>query len=115
MTRFFSKRLAGLIVCTSLAACGLVLTACVQVPTEKAGVVDLRPQIAFKFNSEASRAAGVLVDGLNLGTAGNYADGVAALRIQPGSHVVTIVLGNQVLLQEKFYIGDGVSRTFLVP
>jgi hypothetical protein len=27
---------------------------------------------------------------------------------------VTLVLGNQVLLDEKFYAGDGVNRTFLI-
>jgi hypothetical protein len=38
--------------------------------------------------------------------------GIASLRIVPGTHVLTVVLGSQVLLEQKFYIGDGVNRTF---
>jgi hypothetical protein len=79
---------------TLAAAAGLALTllttACTQMPTEKQGVSDMRPQISFKPGNEQVKAAGVLVDGLAMG----------------------VVLGSQVLLEQKFYIGDGVNRTF---
>jgi hypothetical protein len=47
-----------------------------------------------------------------MGAVGDYVEGIASLRIVPGTHVLTVVLGSQVLLEQKFYIGDGVNRTF---
>jgi hypothetical protein len=91
-----------------------LFTACTQVPTEKQGISDIRPQISFKAANEQVKAATVLVDGLPMGSVGNYIEGVAALRIVAGTHVLNVVLGNQVLLEQKFYLGDGVNRTFPV-
>lgn len=92
----------------------LLAGGCVQMPTEKQGISDMRAQISFKADDERVKGASILVDGLNMGTVGSYVEGVAALRILSGSHVLTVVLGNQVILDEKFYVGDGVSRTFIV-
>ena len=90
-----------------------VMQGCTQLPTEKQSVSDLRPQISFK--ADASRhTARVLVDGLDMGAMGAYLDGSAALRIMPGTHQLRVVLGTQVLLDEKFYVGDGVNRSFTV-
>jgi hypothetical protein len=101
-----------------MVACGLAGTllaeGCVQMPTEKQGISDMRPQISFKATDERVRGAGILIDGLSMGIVGSYLDGVAALRILSGSHVLAVVVGNQVILEEKFYVGDGVSRTFIV-
>ena len=87
---------------------------CTQMPTEKQGVSDMRPQISFKVTDTQQHAARVLVDGLDMGSLGAYLEGLAALRIISGTHQVRVVLGNQVLLDEKFYAGDGVNRTFLI-
>jgi hypothetical protein len=87
---------------------------CTQMPTEKQGVSDLRPQISFKTTDAQQHAARVIVDGLDMGSLGAYLEGIAALRIISGTHQVRVVLGNQVLLDEKFYAGDGVNRTFLI-
>lgn len=107
------KILTILIIAGGLA--GTLLTAgCVQMPTEKQGIADMRPQISFKAADERVKGASILVDGLNMGNVENYIEGVAALRILSGSHVLTVVLGNQLILDEKFYVGDGVNRTFIV-
>jgi hypothetical protein len=87
---------------------------CTQMPTEKQGVSDIRPQISFKATDTQQHAARVIVDGLDMGSLGAYLEGIAALRIVSGTHQVRVVLGNQVLLDEKFYAGDGVNRTFLI-
>lgn len=101
-----------LLICT---LAGIVfLSACVQMPTEKHGMSDLRAQIAFKPADERTRNATVLIDGLNMGPVANYLDGVASLRLLPGTHVLVVVSGAQVILEERFYAGDGVSRTFIL-
>jgi hypothetical protein len=92
----------------------MLITACTQMPTEKQGVSDMRPQLSFKAGNEQAKAAAILVDGLPMGAVGDYLEGIAALRIVSGTHVLTVVLGSQVLLEQKFYIGDGVNRTFII-
>ena len=87
---------------------------CTQMPTEKQGVADIRPQISFKATDTQQHAARVIVDGLDMGSLGSYLDGLAALRIISGTHQLRVVLGSQILLDEKFYAGDGVNRTFLI-
>ena len=96
----------------ALAALALAaLAACVSYPTEKQGVVDQRPQISLRVTPGAANAR-VLVDGLDMGRAGDYAEGRAALRILPGTHQLTVQEGPHVYLSEKFYVADGVWRTF---
>lgn len=97
----------------ALVALGMV-AGCTQMPTEKRSVVDVRPQIAFKFEADRIGAARVIVDGLDMGVAADYRDGVAALRLLPGSHTLRVVLDSESLLDERFYIADGVSRTFIL-
>lgn len=100
----FNRALAALALAT--------LAACVSYPTEKSGVADLRPQIAFRMQDGADAGARVLVDGLDVGRAGDFAEGRAALRVLPGTHELTVRSGGQIIVLEKFYVADGVSRTF---
>lgn len=90
------------------------LTACTQMPTEKQGVTDLRPQLSFKLVADNLENARVLIDGLDMGAVGDYQEGKAALRILPGNHLVRIDLNGRPIVEDKVYIGDGVSRTILV-
>jgi len=55
-----------------------------------------------------------LLTGWTWDAIGSYLEGTASLRIISGTHQLRIVQGNQVLLDEKFYAGDGVNRTFIV-
>jgi hypothetical protein len=87
---------------------------CTQMPTEKQSVSDMRPQIAFKAATDRAHAARILLDGLDVGALNDYLEGVAAVRILPGTHTLRVVSENAVLLEERFYIGDGVNRTFIV-
>jgi hypothetical protein len=92
----------------------LLAGGCTQMPTEKQTISDMRPQISFKAQSESSQNARVLVDGLDLGSVGDFLDGVAAVRVLPGMHKLTVTTGMGVLLDEKVYLGDGVSRSYIV-
>ena len=101
----------------SVLACALLsLTACVQYPTERQSVVDLRPQISFRFDSGDARLndARVFVDGLEAGRVGDFIDGKGALRVLSGTHAVRVISGSDVLLEERAYLGAGVARPFNV-
>jgi hypothetical protein len=92
------------------------LTACVQYPTERQSVVDLRPQVSFRFDAGDVRLneARVLIDGLDAGRLGDFMDGKGALRVLSGTHLVRVTSGSEVLLEERAYLGDGVARPFNV-
>lgn len=110
MGRYFKRVTLAIFVSISVLGSG----ACTQLPTEKQSVSDMRPRISFKAVEDRVKNATVIVDGLSMGLVGSYIDGVAALRILPGTHLLTVVMGNQIIFEEKFYVGDGVSRTFVV-
>jgi len=98
--------------------CGVLagLAGCVQYPTERQSVVDLRPQISFRFDPADARMtqARVVVDGLDAGRMADFLDGAGSLRILSGTHTVQVISGSEVLLSERAYIGDGVARPFIV-
>lgn len=88
------------------------LAACVSYPTEKSSVVDTRPHIAFRMLDGADADARVLIDDLDMGRTGDFAVGKSALRVRPGTHQLTVRSRGQIIVSEKFYVADGVSRTF---
>lgn len=87
---------------------------CTQMPTEKQSISDMRPQISFKAESERAQASRVLVDGLDMGMVSDFIEGKAAVRVLPGTHIVSVTSGGSLLFEEKVYLGDGVSRFFIV-
>lgn len=102
-----------ILVAAALGLLFLSLSGCVQMPTEKEGVADLRPQISFVAERHHNDAR-VYVDNAEMGRVGDFLDGRAALRVLPGTHVVRVMSGNDVLLEERFYVADGVSRSFVL-
>ncbi|MEY4562676.1 MAG: hypothetical protein RLZZ618_1953 [Pseudomonadota bacterium] len=103
---------------TGLVMSGVLWTlqACAPYPTERQSVVDLRPQVSFRFNASDERfaQARVQVDGIDAGNLADFVDGRGALRVISGSHTVRVVSGSTVLFEERAYLGDGVSRPFIV-
>lgn len=87
---------------------------CTQMPTEKQSISDMRPQISFRAEGGPAQNAQVFVDGRDVGMVSEFIEGKAAMRVQPGTHIVSVSSGGRVLLEEKVYLGDGVSRSFLV-
>ena len=105
------KRLLNLL----LLLAGLTLiSACVQMPTEKTGVADLRPALTFKVENTANHMARVNVDGLDMGQVEAYLEGKAVLCVLPGTHRVQVLSGTSVMFDEKMYLADGVVRTLVV-
>jgi len=108
------KRWEALIV---IAMLSLATAACtIQMPTEKQTNVDLRPQIAFRVTNPALEAyqLQIFVDDLPMGVVSTYLADEQTLRVLPGTHVVRIVRGGQVLLDERLYIGDGMTKILVV-
>jgi hypothetical protein len=90
---------------------------CIQLPTEKQEVVDLRPQLSFALADTTDDPAKyrVFVDGLDMGAAASYAAGKNALRVLPGTHLVKVQGLGRVVVEERLYLGDGATRTILIP
>ena len=94
----------------------VVTAACVQYPTEKQEVADLRPQFSFAVADADDDLASyrIFVDGLDMGSASSYAAGKNALRVLPGIHLVKVEGRGRVVLEERIFLGDGATRTILI-
>lgn len=92
----------------------LLSSGCTQMPTEKQSISDMRPQISFRAEGGSAQNAQVFVDGRDVGMVSEFMEGKAAMRVLPGMHIVSVSSGGSVLLEERVYLGDGVSRSFLV-
>ena len=98
---------------------GVAITAalqsgCTQMPTEKQGVADMRPQIAFRYERPEMAQALVSVNGIDMGSVATYRDSVASLKLVPGTHHLQVKLSGALVLDERFYIADGVNKTFVL-
>jgi hypothetical protein len=92
-----------------------VLCACIQLPTEKQDVPDLRPQLSFSVpvDMDAQRFR-VIVDNLDMGALSSYSSGEAALRVLSGAHVVRIESAGRTVHEERVYLGEGAVRQLQV-
>lgn len=107
------KNLTSIVVAGVLTS-SLFLGGCVRMPTEKNSISDMRPQISFKAEYALAKDSRILVDGLDMGVVSDFMEGKAAVRVLSGTHIVSVMSGGKVLLEEKVYLGDGVSRTFII-
>jgi hypothetical protein len=92
----------------------VLITGCTQWPTEKQSISDLRPGISFKAQNPAMLEGRVVLDGLDMGQAKDYQEGVALMRVLPGPHILNVSFDGQKLLDEKIFTSDGVNQTFLL-
>lgn len=95
----------------------LHMTACVQMPTEKQEVADLRPQLSFSL-ADPDDDAGlyrVYLDGLDMGLAASYMTGKNGMKVLSGTHVVRVEGRGRVVFQERLYLGEGATRAILIP
>lgn len=106
--------LANLTAAACIVLLGLAVSGCVQMPTEKHGITDIRPQVSFRPVDDSVRSSRVFIDGLEMGAVSDFLEGTAALRLIPGRHVLRITSEGRTILDEVFYAGDGVNRTFVV-
>ena len=92
----------------------LGLAGMVQVPNDLLGGLDLRPQLFFDVRSPRAQGAVVLLDDRDVGRAGTYIEGATALQVAAGPHHLRVDADGIIILDERFYVGDGVQRTFVV-
>ena len=92
----------------------LMLSACVQTPTQNTQVVDDRPGLAFELASSAAEAYELKVDGVSYGHVGQYLAGDNRLRIIDGSHVVELENNGELVFTQEVYLGAGSNRILKV-
>lgn len=92
----------------------LLISGCTQWPTDKQSISDLRPGISFKAQDTTLLEGKVVLNGLDMGQAKDYQEGVAMLRVLPGPHRLTVTIQGKKLLDEKIFTSDGVHQTFLL-
>ena len=95
-----------------LAALALIGLASCTYPYENVNVTDERPSIAFK---SAPSGSTVYVDGVEMGSAGAYNGRDRVLRIEPGTHVVQIRRGSEIIWSQTVFMGARATKTFLIP
>jgi hypothetical protein len=107
---------------TVVLAALLVLAGCAQpapsapaqplLPAEPAAV-DPRAQLVFAFSAtnEELPSARVLVDGLDVGSLGQFERGRGALRVSAGTHRISVSYFGRVLHEEQVTVVDGDRRT----
>jgi hypothetical protein len=108
------KRLISHVFSVVAAATIGLLSACTQMPTEKRGVADIRPQISFQLEKAELAQAQIRINGLAMGQAGDFRDGQSSLRLISGTHHLQVLWGSQIVLDQRFYVADGVNKSFIL-
>lgn len=88
-----------------------LLSGCVNTPTHTSNVKDDRPLIMFEAAQSGDR---LVLDGIEIGLANQYLSGRSALKIEPGTHNLQIIRDGAVVMNERFYISRGASKSFTV-
>lgn len=96
---------------------GLLTAACIQMPSERQEVADLRPHFSFALADSRDDASAyrVYVDGLDMGSAASYMSGRNSLKVISGTHLVKVEGRGRVVFEERVYLGDGATRTIMIP
>ena len=84
----------------SLLALVFFLCSC-SMPTTTIRTVDDRPTLAFKG---APEGAILYIDGLSMGTAGQYNGEPTVLTIEPGTHTVRVTVGNETIYEQRIFV-----------
>ena len=89
-----------------------VLAACdIRLPSSRTDIPDERPSIAF---SGAPEGSVVFVDGQAMGSAFQYSSGRNVLLVEPGNHLISVRMGDQVILTRRVFLSGAATRTFVV-
>ena len=96
---------------TTIISVCLLLTACGQ-PVQETRTVDERPSILVRG---APSGAVLQVDGLVAGSIVDNGGTSRAIRIEPGTHVVAVVVNGRSILTERLFVNGRVTKTLTVP
>lgn len=86
-------------------------TGCVHYPKTNVRVTDDRPSISV---TGAPADASVYVDGLFMGTAGDYDGRKKVLQLESGTHEIEIKSGGATVYSETVYLGEGTTKDISV-
>lgn len=89
----------------------MLMTGCISMPETRVETTDSRPQIAIKG---APLNSVLLVDGLRIGMASYYNGNPNILRIEPGTHVISIVSETGALLHKQKVFLESELKTITV-
>lgn len=95
---------------TIISVC-LLLAACNQ-PVQETRTVDERPSILVRG---APSGAVLQVDGLVTGSIVDNGGTLQAIRIEPGSHVVAVVVNGRSILTDRLFVDGNVTKTLTIP
>jgi hypothetical protein len=87
----------------------VIIGACTN-PAEQVRVTDYRPSLLIKG---APLAAELLVDGLSMGEAAQYAE--KALVIENGTHLVQVRKADTIIYSEKIFVSGQSTKTLTLP
>ncbi len=94
----------------TIAAC-LGLASCGQ-PIEQTRVLDERPGILVQG---APAGALLIVDGLVAGPVQTQGGTPQAIRIEPGTHLLSVMVNGRPILNDKVFVSGAAIRTLIVP
>jgi hypothetical protein len=120
MTATLARPWPSLLIAAALALGGCALTApprSADAPaTDAAVAADPRAQIVFRFGdfNEERTAARVLVDGVDVGALGDFADRRTPLRLDAGTHRIRVTFFDRVLLDQSVNVANGERRALMV-
>ena len=97
-------RFAIIGVCAALASCGQ--------PTEQTRTLDERPAILVQG---APAAAILQVDGLAAGAVTSMSGSPQAIRIEPGTHTVAVLVNGKTIFTDRIFVSGAVTKTIAVP
>ncbi len=81
-----------------------------SMPTTAVRTVDERPSLAFKG---APEGAILFIDGLNMGSAGQYDGQSKVLVIEPGTHTVRVTVDNGVIYEQRIFVESSLKTITL--
>ena len=89
----------------------LIAAGCISMPETRVEITDSRPQIIIKG---APQNSVLLVDGLRMGRATDYNGDPNVLRIEPGTHVISIVSETGSVLHKQRVFLESEMKTITV-
>jgi hypothetical protein len=92
--------------------CVVALSAC-SYPTEQVRTLDERPSILI--SGQTPTDAVLAVDGLVVGSVRASNGAEQALRIEPGTHVVTVKSNGKELIRQTVFVSGNMIKTIALP
>lgn len=80
-------------------------------PTSKVNTVDDRPTLSV---DGAPSGSVLVVDGIVVGPAAEFASGKQAVRLQSGTHVIRVESAGRAIFEEKVFLSSGISKSINV-